>query len=1213
MKFGENQLTRSALGRVAFIGELYDIRSECFSSRSIFRKSLPQDLIQNIQVNSTTFDYKFTENVSDRFDLLNVEADIQVSLLCGLFEAEGCGKFINAEKTSGKYVSCSLICKYETVNQKLFCSFEEMVEYLDFTALRDPQYTHLVVEANWGANCLLNLEQRFNSESQKKEVKGSLGARIEAVAKLLNVKGTADLQYENGSDVANNDIKIKIISDIIPERELPTTVECFFRFFSRIPDLLKNFNGGKGKPLSYALVPLTSIRSLTDLQCNIETVIKAIDESFLISIVCLFEEIALVKQQLRDFSAEIREFQNFLPDKEAMQARNQVENLRIRESRLKSLIGENWVSIRSGQTNLRDLIRKVEKFKTHELDLLGFEEYLESSVCLRKRIEDVKNYVKQGVEYLEKGKLFSDELKKTLSTDFVVLVVSTEFEQVDPVLYQSTCYYFLTLVIKNSLTTRYVVVDLDIDSNGVSNKRYFARMGITSVRCLHFKGGKLLHQDMYKNYTLEKQTNFTRMRDGFRVNPSQHKPGNRATLEITCPGFTAGLCSSAILKWNCFRCRENIEYGFDGNFYCSCGKGLSSEYEYRCSNDAHGPAFVPANSEFLTSELSKIRPMKELNILILGQSGVGKSTWINSIVNYLNYDSLEQAKENGVICTIPIKFTTYDRETSEKRVIQIGEDDSGEVTDAGQSGTQFCSTYSFFWEGRYVRLIDTPGLGDTRGITQDKENMKNIIDHVCHLKELHGICILMKANDCRISAIFSYCLKELLIHMHKSIAKNIVFCFTNARNSFYTPGQTSVLLENQLETLKVQNELVLGHHNKFCLDNEAFLFLCTLQNPNIRHEEFLVKSFAQSWEISLNETRRLFNTIRTFDPHLLNNTRSLYTARQRILFLSKPIAEISKTIQMNLTVIARRKQELDMSEKALGELAKKLYVNEIILEPIPLTLPRTVCTSSKCVQYHRIEGTDITEVEYVTHCHTDCYVKNVEPKAVNNALLMDCTAINKSTGNCYKCGCNWRNHMHITFAQKRIEKQGVNKRVESDIEKEKSDKEKIEEFVRSLRAKILKYEEEQSFIIQVSAKFGMFLKENAISVYNDAVADYLKYLIEEEENKPYKTKTDVELLKNLKETLQHYEAEMRVLQEVVGQSREQMAVPSVQEVYQLEEKLYALELTGPDIKKYANVNRTSSISSSYKETPLRIPTQGSQAPKKSPVPEKAKAKRWWFF
>ena len=91
-----------------------------------------------------------------------------------------------------------------------------------------------------------------------------------------------------------------------------------------------------------------------------------------------------------------------------------------------------------------------------------------------------------------------------------------------------------------------------------------------------------------------------------------------------------------------------------------------------------------------------------------------------------------------------------------------------------------------------LRLIDGPGVGDTRGADHEARNFENILAYISQYEHLNGICILLRPSITRLNIYFRYCIKELLRHLHVNAKENIMFVFTYARATFYKPGETTV-------------------------------------------------------------------------------------------------------------------------------------------------------------------------------------------------------------------------------------------------------------------------------------------------------------------------------------------------------------------------------------------------------------------------------------
>jgi GTPase SAR1 family protein len=210
----------------------------------------------------------------------------------------------------------------------------------------------------------------------------------------------------------------------------------------------------------------------------------------------------------------------------------------------------------------------------------------------------------------------------------------------------------------------------------------------------------------------------------------------------------------------------------------------------------------------------------ERNILLLGVTGVGKSTFINAFRNYLEYDSLyaalkdpmptrfavlgsfdveEEMKANGYYTRKRQKPTRFD--PSRGTFIVGDESYSERFSKTGRSSTRSSNIYSFTVDDLVINLINTPGIGDTAGRSQDQKNIRNILERLESIDKLSVILFLFKQDKPRLTEAFSYYISELVRHLHVDASKNVLFGFTKSAYSNWYLGAAKVHLDAALDQL----------------------------------------------------------------------------------------------------------------------------------------------------------------------------------------------------------------------------------------------------------------------------------------------------------------------------------------------------------------------------------------------------------------------------
>ncbi|XP_032425099.1 uncharacterized protein LOC116723962 isoform X1 [Xiphophorus hellerii] len=448
-------------------------------------------------------------------------------------------------------------------------------------------------------------------------------------------------------------------------------------------------------------------------------------------------------------------------------------------------------------------------------------------------------------------------------------------------------------------------------------------------------------------------------------------------------------------------------------------------------------------------------------ILLVGETGAGKSTFINALANF----------------TMGVKFQDevwfqiveeVDHETSEVIVYEI-----------------------FGFEGKAIpyslSIIDTPGFGSTRGIEHDVNISQRLLDlfqSMDGVHAIHGVGLVMKASDNRLSDRLMYILNSIMSLFGKNIEDNIVALITHSNGR--TPN--NVLQALEVSTIKcAKNEKKQPVYFLFnnCQSEDRNELAKYLEGANKITEKGLTEFTAFLEKAQPQNVKATVVVIKERSEL----TACIQNLQERIIETEQKQEQI-RQIQHDLI---KYKEEMKKNEHFTIEIEESYKVKEPI--------------NAK----NQFKGGSFEGAMCCTRCEENCHY----PGCILAPSPAFCDVI--TAGHCIVCSgkCPTSDHVkeNWRYVTKTRKVKMTLKEIKQKYDNSKTEREKNLSYLESLETKIKHLTAKKHELLDESYKHVVKLEKIALKVDSASTLVHLDFLIEKMEEKGDKKVHKLERIK----------------------------------------------------------------------------------------------------
>ncbi|XP_042072235.1 uncharacterized protein LOC121812975 [Haplochromis burtoni] len=436
-------------------------------------------------------------------------------------------------------------------------------------------------------------------------------------------------------------------------------------------------------------------------------------------------------------------------------------------------------------------------------------------------------------------------------------------------------------------------------------------------------------------------------------------------------------------------------------------------------------------------------------ILLVGETGAGKSTLINALLNYTM----------GVKWEDEVWFQIVEEKKDKKQ------------TESQTSDVMVYEIFGFEDETLpySLTIIDTPGYGNTRETKQDDIISQRLLDLFRSedgVHEVHAVGLVMKATDNRLTNRLRYIFDSMMSLFGKDLEKNIVALITNS-NGRKPTIPLKAIEETNIKCAKDEN-------------NKSVYFLF----DNCQHEDRTEEAehLEHANKLTMTGIREFTAFLEEVAPRKVILTSDVLKERIRLKASIQNLQERVKLTELKQTEIKQTQEVLKKheEEKFIVEIDEAYKVKEPINGGMWLIFfyNGAVCCTV-CEETCHYPGCNVAW--YPSHCEV---IKNGRCTVCTNKCLVSTHVKEK-----------WRYVVKTRKVKKTIEE--MTKKYETN----KTENQKKSSLLKNLENEMNKLTAEKSRFLDESYQHVVRLVQIALKADSASTIVHLDFLIEKMEEK----------------------------------------------------------------------------------------------------------------